>query len=141
MPWIFLSVFPFLDSLSAAECQLIRMFGEKGATGNQIQIVPVEAAIPGDTCVVWFNWLQWTKARIIFREDAQACRSATQSPSGFIENDSFYTTGFMPRGGTSSLTFVGKGKFRYTVEVPDPSRGSLGLPPGRVVAEGSLVVE
>jgi len=49
VPWIFLSVFPFLDSLSAAECQLIRMFGEKGAAGNQIQIVPVEAAIPRDT--------------------------------------------------------------------------------------------
>jgi hypothetical protein len=139
--WMSLSVFPLLVRLSAAECQLIRLFGEEGAAGNQIQIEPVEAAIPRDTCVVWINWLQWTKARIIFREDAQACRSATQSPSGFTEIDAAYTTGFMPRGGTSSLTFVGKGKFRYKVEVPDPSRGSLGLPPGRVVAEGSLVVE
>jgi hypothetical protein len=47
----------------------------------------------------------------------------------------------MPRGGTSSLTFVGKGKFRYTVEVPDQSRNSLGLPPGQIVAEGTLIVE
>jgi hypothetical protein len=139
--WISLSVFPLLDSLSAAECQLIRMFGENGAAGNQIQIEPVEATIPRDTCVVWINWVQWPKARIIFREDARACRSAIQSPSGFTEIDAAYTTGFMPRGGTSSLTFVGKGKFRYKVEVPDLSRGSLGLPPGQVVAEGSLVVE
>jgi hypothetical protein len=102
--------------------------------------VPVEAAIPRDTCALWINWLQWPKARIIFREDAQACRSAIQSTSGFTEIDAAYTTGFMPRGRTSSLTFVGKGKFRYKVEVPDLSRGSLGLPPGQVVAEGTLVV-
>jgi hypothetical protein len=138
---ISVSVFPLIDSLSAAECQLIRIFGEKGAAGNQIQIEPVEATIPGDTCVVWINWVQWSKARIIFREDASACRSATQSPSGFTENDAFYTTSFMPRGGTASLTFVGKGKFRYKVEVPDLTRSSLGLPPGQVVAEGTLVVE
>ena len=86
MLWISLSVFPLIDSLSAAECQLIRIFGEKGAAGNQIQIEPVEATIPRDTCVVWINWVQWSKARIIFREDAKACRSATQSPSGFTEN-------------------------------------------------------
>jgi hypothetical protein len=139
--WISLSVFPLLDSLSAAECQLIRIFGERGAAGNQIQIEPIEAAIPRDTCIVWINWVQWSKARIIFREDAKACRSATQSPSGFTEIDAFYTTSFMPRGGTSSLTFVGKGKFRYKVEVPDQSRSSLGLPPGQIVAEGTLVVE
>ena len=138
---ISLTVFPLIDSLSAAECQLIRVFGEKGAAGNQIQIEPLEVTIPRDTCVVWINWIQWTKARIIFREDAQACRSATQSPSGFSEKDSLYTTSFMPRGGTSSLTFVGKGKFRYKVEVPDLSRGSLGLPPGQIVAEGTLVVD
>ena len=138
---ISLTVFPLIDSLSAAECQLIRIFGEKGAAGNQIQIEPVEVTIPRDTCVVWINWVQWSKARIIFREDAKVCRSATQSPSGFTEKDSFYTTSFMPRGGTASLTFVGKGKFRYKVEVPDQSRNSLGLPPGQVVAEGTLVVE
>ena len=141
MLWISLSAFPLTDSLSAAECQLIRIFGEKGAAGNQIQIEPVEATIPRDTCVVWINWVQWPKARIIFRENAKACMSATQSPSGFTENNSFYTTSFMPRGGTSSLTFVGKGKFRYTVEIPDLSRSSLGLPPGQIVAEGTLVVE
>ena len=141
MLWMSLAVFPLLDSLSAAECQLIRIFGEKGAAGNQIHIEPIEAAIPRDTCVVWINWVQWSKVRIIFREDAQACRSATQSPSGFIEKDAFYTTSFMPRGGTSSLTFVGKGKFRYKVEVPDLSRGSLGLPPGQIVAEGTIVAE
>lgn len=141
MLWISLSVFPLIDSLSAAECQLIRIFGEKGAAGNQIQIEPVEATIPRDTCVVWINWVQWSKARIIFRENAKACMSATQSPSGFTENNSFYTTSFMPRGGTSSLTFVGKGKFRYKVEVPDLSRSSMGLPPGQIVAEGTLVVE
>jgi hypothetical protein len=141
MLWISLSVFPLIDSLSAAECQLIRIFGEKGAAGNQIQIEPVEATIPGDTCVVWINWVQWSKARIIFREDGSACRSATQSPSGFTEKETFYTTSFLPRGGTSSLTFVGKGKFRYKVEVPDLTRSSLGLPPGQVVAEGTLVVE
>ena len=141
MLWISLSVFPLIDSLPAAECQLIRIFGEKGAAGNQIQIEPVEVAITRDTCIVWINWVQWSKARIIFSEDAKACRSATQSPSGFTEIDSFYTTGFMPRGGTSSLTFVGKGKFHYKVEVPDLSRGNLGLPPGQIVAEGTLVVE
>jgi len=141
MLWMSLSVLPLLDCLSAAECQLIRISGKRGAAGNQIQIEPIEAAIPTDTCVVWINWVQWTKARIIFKEDAQACRSATQSPSGFIEKGAFYTTGFMPRGGTSSLTFVGKGNFRYKVEVPDLSRGSLGLPPGQIVAEGILVVE
>ena len=141
MGWISLLVFPLLDSLSAAECQLIRIFGEKGAAGNQISIEPGEVTIPRDTCVVWINWVQWSKARIIFREDAQACRSAIQSPSGFTEKDSFYTTSFMPRGGTSSLTFVGKGKFRYKVEVPDLSRGSLDLPPGQIVAEGTLVVD
>ena len=141
MLWISLSVFPLLDSLSAAECQLIRISGEKGAAGNQIQIEPIEAAIPMDTCVVWINWVQWTKARIVFREDAKACRSVTQSPSGFTEKGAVYTTGFMPRGGTSSLTFAGKGKFRYQVEVPDLSRGTLGQPPGQIVAEGFLVVE
>ena len=141
MLWTSLSIFPLLESLSAAECQLIRIFGEKGAAGNQIQIEPIQAAIPIDTCVVWINWVQWTKARIVFREDAKACRSASQSPSGFTEEDAVYTTGFMPRGGTSSLTFVGKGKFRYTVEIPDLSRGSLGLPPGEIVAAGTLVVE
>ncbi|MGD8971266.1 MAG: hypothetical protein PVG01_07630 [Desulfobacterales bacterium] len=141
MLWIFLSAFPLVDPLSAAECQLIRIFGEKGAAGNQIQIQPVEATIPRDTCVVWINWVQWSKARIIFREDAKACRSVTQSPSGFTDIDSFYTTSFMPRGGTSSLTFVGKGKYRYKVEVPDLSRSSMGLPPGQIVAEGTLIVE
>lgn len=141
MLWVSLSVFPLIDSLSAAECQLIRIFGEKGTAGNQIQIEPVETTIPRDTCVVWINWVQWSKARIIFRENASACRSATQSPSGFSEKETFYTTGFLPRGGTASLTFVGKGKFRYKVEVPDLTHSSLGLPPGQIVAEGTLVVE
>jgi len=36
---------------------------------------------------------------------------------------------------------VDKGKFRYKVEVPDLSRGTLSLPPGQIVAEGILVVE
>ena len=67
MLWISLSVFPLIDGLSAAECQLIRIFGEKGAAGNQIQTEPVEATIPRDTCVVWINWVQWSNARIIFK--------------------------------------------------------------------------
>ncbi|MEN8781099.1 MAG: hypothetical protein ABF292_08295 [Desulfobacterales bacterium] len=141
MLWISLSVFPLIDSLSAAECQLIRIFGEKGAAGNQIQIKPAEVTISRDTCVVWINWVQGSNMRIIFREDAKACRSATESSSGFTEKDSFYTTSFIPRGGTSSLTFVGKGKFRYNIEIPDVSRSSMGLPPGQIVAEGTLIVE
>lgn len=141
MLWIVMVVFSPPNPLSAAECQLIRIFGEKGAAGNQIQVEPVEVTISRDTCVVWINWVQWSKTRIIFKEDAKACRSATQSASGFTEKDTFFTTDFLPRGGTSSLTFVVKGKFRYAVEVPDASRSSLGLPPGQLVSEGTLIVE
>ncbi|MFZ0614371.1 MAG: hypothetical protein WAM73_19160 [Desulfobacterales bacterium] len=138
---ILLGVLPHLGRLSAAECQLVRIFGENSAAGNQIQLTPVEVAIPPDTCVVWINWVQGPPARIIFRQDAAACRSATQSPSGFAEKDTFFTTGFLPRGGTASLTFVKKGKFRYQVEIPDASGLSLGLPVGQSVAVGTLVVE
>ncbi|MFZ0132512.1 MAG: hypothetical protein WAK95_08205 [Desulfobacterales bacterium] len=132
---------PHVYRLTAAECQLVRIFGENGAAGDQIQVAPAEVAIPPDTCVVWINWVQGPPARVIFRQDAAACRSATQSPSGFTEKDTFYTTGFLPRGGTASLTFVKKGKFRYKIEIPDASGLSLSLPVGRIVAEGLLVVE
>lgn len=136
-----LAVLPQFCRLTAAECQLVRISGENGAAGDQIQVVPAEAVIPPDTCVVWINWVQGSPARIIFRDDAAACRSATRAPSGFTEKDTFFTTGFLPRGGTASLTFVKKGQFRYQVEIPEAAGLSLGLPVGRRVAEGRLVVE
>lgn len=139
--WMSLAVFPLPERLSAAECQLIRISGEKGVAGHQIQIEPAEVTISTDTCVVWINWVQWSTARVIFREDAKACRSATQSPSGFTEQGALYATAFMPRGGTSSLTFIGKGRFRYDVEIPDVSHGSPSLPAGQPVAAGALVVK
>ncbi len=138
---IWLAVLPHGCRLSAAECQLVRISGENGAAGDQIQVAPAEAAIPPDTCVVWINWVQGPPVRIIFRQDAAACRAATQSPSGFTEKDTFFTTGFLPRGGTASLTFVKKGQFRYQVEIPEASGLSLGLPVGQRVAEGTLVVK
>ncbi len=136
-----LAVLPHFCRLTAAECQLVRISGENGAAGDRIQVAPAEAGIPADTCVVWINWVQGPPVRIIFRQDAAACRSATRSPSGFSEKDTFFTTGFLPRGGTASLTFVKKGQFGYQVEIPDAAGLSLGLPVGQEVAAGRLVVE
>jgi hypothetical protein len=134
--------YPLLPaSVSAAECQLIRVTGEAGAAGSRVRIEPQEAAISTETCVVWINWVRGSTVRIIFREDAAACRSVTQAPSGFTTKDTFYTTEFLPRGGTSSLTFVDKGRCRYRVEIPDAGRTVMGLPPGQAVAEGHLLIE
>ena len=84
MPWIFLSVFPFLDSLPIGNPITFGLYRIRRRLYNQ------------------FHAARWNL-------NPDFCGQV-------------------------------KGKFRYTVEVSDLSGGSLGLPSGQVVAEGTLAV-
>lgn len=112
-------LFTFLGSAqnanSAAQCRIVRVYDETTVPGEaRIRLEPQEIAVEGKTCIIWVN-LGKAEMKVTFTE-GKKCVDGTESASGFSLSDACYITSWIPFGATSSLTFVEKGAYEYTIE-------------------------
>ena len=98
--------------LSAAECRLIRIYGEPG---GQIPfgLEPPITNIRSGSCLVWVNLAREQEVKVIF-EDGKVCKDVTTAPVGFqLDPKNCYVTNYIPFGATSSLLFEKEGIYEY----------------------------
>ena len=97
------------------QCRIIRIYDEATTgAGEVIRIEPQTVVTEGSTCVIWVN-LGKASMKVSFKE-GQQCIDASSAASGFTLVDGCYVTNWVPSGGTSSITFTGKGTYEYDVE-------------------------
>ena len=80
---------------------------------------------------MWFNRFINEVVKVSFKE-GEKCMGVTNAPMGFSLNaQGCYGTEWIPFGGTSSLRFMEKGTFEYTVETKITKAKAT----GRIVVE------
>ena len=115
--------------LSAAECRLIRIYGEPG---GQIPfgLEPDITNIRSGSCLVWVNLAREQEVKVIF-EEGKKCEDVTDAPVGFrLDPDNCYVTDRISLGGTSSLRFNETCTYKYVVEAAGgviKERGEFGV--------------
>ena len=103
-----------LETVSAQECRLIKINGRTDPTSLRIE--PETLFISKGDCVVWFNRLVTDEVMVIFKE-GKKCLDVSKSSMGFnLDSESCYVTSWLPFAGTSSLRFMEKGTYEYTVK-------------------------
>lgn len=103
-----------LEIVSAQECRLIKIHGR--SEHPSIAIEPAISFISKGDCVVWFNRLFTDETMVTFKE-GKMCLDVTKSPMGFVlDSNTCYVTSWIPFAGTSSLRFMEKGTYEYTVQ-------------------------
>jgi len=103
-----------LEIVSAQECRLIKIHGR--SEHPSIAIEPETSFISKGDCVVWFNRLFTDEIMVTFK-DGKKCLDVTNAPMGFtVDAQSCYVTSWLPFAGTSSLRFMEKGTYEYTVK-------------------------
>jgi hypothetical protein len=119
-----------LGTIFAQECRIIKIHGR--TEHPSIMIEPETIFLSKGDCVVWFNRFTAEDVKVTF-EEGKKCLDVTNAPIGFSLNaQSCYVTSWMPFVGTSSLRFIEKGTYDYTVEAKNI---------GGVKAKGRIVVE
>ena len=119
-----------LEIVSAQECRIIKIHGR--TEHPSIMIEPETIFLSKGDCAVWFNRFTAEDVKVTF-EDGKKCSDVTKAPLGFSLNaKSCYVTSWMPFVGTSSLRFMEKGTYEYSVEAKNI---------GGVKAKGRIVVE
>jgi hypothetical protein len=119
-----------LGTLSAQECRVIKIHG--WTEHRSIMIEPETIVLSKGDCVVWFNQIMPGVVKVTF-EEGKKCSDVSNAPMGFSLNASnCYVTSWIPFGGTSSLRFMEKGTYQYTVE---------GKISGGVKAKGLIIVK
>ena len=119
-----------LGTIFAQECRIIKIHGR--TEHPSIMIEPETIFLSKGDCVVWFNRFTAEDVKVTF-EEGKKCVDVTNAPIGFSLNaQSCYVTSWMPFVGTSSLRFIEKGTYDYTVEAKNI---------GGVKAKGRIVVE
>jgi len=100
----------------AQECRIIRIIGGDIEIPDSGIIEPDTIFLSKGDCVVWFNRFVKEVVKISFQE-GKKCMDVTNAPMGFSLNaQGCYGTEWIPFGGTSSLRFMEKGTYKYTVE-------------------------
>ncbi len=100
---------------SGSECRVIRIYSHDAQGGEgAVRIEPKATAIYPGTCVIWVN-LGKGEMKVTF-QDGKSCSDASEAAHGFSMAETCYVTTWLPVGATSSLTFNGKGIYRYEVE-------------------------
>ena len=119
-----------LEIVSAQECRIIKIHGR--TEHPSIMIEPETIFLSKGDCVVWFNRFTAEDVKVTF-EEGKKCLDVTTAPIGFSLNaQTCYVTSWMPFVGTSSLRFMEKGTYEYSVEAKNI---------GGVKAKGRIVVE
>ncbi len=119
-----------LEIVSAQECRIIKIHGR--TEHPSIMIEPETIFLSKGDCVVWFNRFTAEDIKVTF-EEGKKCLDVTTAPIGFSLNaQTCYVTSWMPFVGTSSLRFMEKGTYEYSVEAKNI---------GGVKAKGRIVVE
>ena len=119
-----------LEIVSAQECRIIKIHGR--TEHPSIMIEPETTFLSKGDCVVWFNRFTAEDVKVTF-EEGKKCLDVTTAPMGFSLNaQTCYVTSWMPFVGTSSLRFMEKGTYEYSVEAKNI---------GGVKAKGRIVVE
>jgi hypothetical protein len=115
---------------SAQECRLIKIHGR--TEHPSLAIEPQTSFISKGDCVVWFNRVFTDEVMVIFKE-GKKCLDVTKAPMGFtLDAETCYVTSWIPFAGTTSLRFMEKGTYEYTVKAKD-WKG--------ITATGRIVVE
>jgi len=119
-----------MEIVCAQECRLIKIHGR--SEHPSINIEPMNSFISKGDCVVWFNRLVTDEVQVIF-EEGKKCLDVTNAPMGFtLDAQTCYVTSWIPFTGTSSLRFMEKGTYEYTVK----AKGWKGI-----TAKGRINVE
>ena len=119
-------------TLSAQECRFIKIIGGDTELPFLMMLEPETIVVSKGDCVVWFNRFTAETLKVTFKE-GKKCADVTQAPMGFSLNaQGCYVTNWMPFGGTSSLRFMEKGTYEYTVEAKNR---------GDAKAKGKIIVE
>ena len=113
------------ETIDAQSCRVVRIGGGAGVQVKEINLEPPSLMISKGTCVVWFNRARAQEVKVVF-EDGKTCQNLTDAPVGFKIDAAkdCYVTDYIPFGGTSSLRFVEKGVFKYTVEAAGGVKGA-----------------
>ena len=114
--------------LNAAECRLVRVYGDQGQGEPHVRIDPQNIAVDKGSCVIWVNWGK-VNMKVNFRQGEQ-CMKVTESAAGFKLENGCYATGWLQRGTTVSLVFTEPGTYEYQVEWES----------GKVTETGRIVV-
>ena len=130
-----LAVIIFLSNqgtISAQECRFVKIIGGDTELPFLMGIEPETMVVSKGDCVVWFNRFTAETLKVTF-EEGKKCLDVTTAPMGFSLNaQTCYVTSWMPFVGTSSLRFMEKGTYEYSVEAKNI---------GGVKAKGRIVVE
>lgn len=122
----------------AQECRIIRITGM--LTDNSITVEPARMEISKGDCAVWFNRAGDANMKVIF-EDGKTCAAATEASELFLMDvpGQCFVTSWVPAWGTSSLRFMEKGTYRYTIEMASGGPEAL-TEKGQKVTEGEIIV-
>ena len=119
-----------LGIVSAQECRLIKIHGR--SEHPSLAIEPQTSFISKGDCVVWFNRVFTDEIMVTFKE-GKKCLDVTKAPMGFtLDAETCFVTSWIPFVGTTSLRFMEKGTYEYTVKAKD-WKG--------ITATGRIVVE
>ena len=101
--------------------RLVRIHGDPRppAEIKMIFLEPDSVAIEAGTVVIWYNKSAGKEIKLSF-ESGKICKDTTESHFGFNlqEATNCFVTDWIPMGATSSLRFMEKGVYEYTVEGP-----------------------
>ena len=101
--------FYHLDSISAVECQIIRIF--PGETPQSVKINPETLTISEGDCVVWFN-ASGGLIQVTFKGSVKKIAN----PGGFFESKEHMSTSWYNHGVVSSMQVMEKGLYEYTIK-------------------------
>jgi hypothetical protein len=100
----------------ANEARVIRIYGGSAGNVSSIRIEPKFTTVSPDTVIIWNNWARASEVKVVF-EEGKVCQDVTKAPMGFTLNAQHcFVTTWIPLGGTSSLRFMDKGVYKYTIQ-------------------------
>ena len=101
--------FYHLESTSAVECQIIRIF--PGETPQSITLNPDTLTISKGDCVVWFN-ASGGLIQVTFKGSVKKIAN----PGGFFQSNDHLVTSWFNHGVVTSMVVMEKGLYEYTVK-------------------------
>jgi hypothetical protein len=136
----FLSIVGYKEA-KAEHCYLVKIGEEVKGDNSQIWLYPEKVTVSKGNCIVWVNFTERYKVSITFQESGQSCIKASEPTSSFMALENCFFTDFLNRGQTVSLIFKEQGVFKYQLEIPTKEKDNNWGYRGKIVREGTIVVE
>lgn len=101
---------------NADETRVVRIYGGSAGNVSSIRIEPQFITVSPGTVLIWNNWARASEVKVVF-EEGKTCQDVTKAPMGFSLNaQNCFVTTWIQLGGTSSLRFMEKGVYKYTIQ-------------------------